>query len=143
MNRRNFLKFTGITGVAVIALPSFGFVSTSVKNAAVGIIKQELHYLKLEKEGVEQFVNDHYKTHYINNSLMSQLKIRSFYFLHVKPEHSYLVTDLIESYLLSTDFFINKMDESKPLKYLGLYNPYTKPCFNPFSKLYYPPVAVS
>ena len=143
MNRRNFLKLTGITGVAVLALPGFGFVSTSVKEAAVGIIMQELDYLKLDKKGVEQYVEDHYKTHYINNSLTSQLKIRSFYFLHVKPEKSYLVKDLVENYLLSTDFFINKMDESKTVKYLGLYDPYTKPCFNPFSRLYYPPAAIS
>lgn len=142
MNRRSFLKLSGITGAAVVALPSFGFVSTSIKKAAVGIIMQELNYLKLEKEGVEQFVEDHYKKHYINDSLTSQLKIKSFYYLHVKPDNSYLVFELVNNYLLSSDFFINKMDESKPVKYMGLYSPYTKPCFNPFSKLYYPPAAV-
>lgn len=37
-----------------------------------------------------------------------------------------------ESFLKSTDFFPSGADESKPLAYLTLYDPYRSPCFNPF-----------
>jgi hypothetical protein len=30
------------------------------------------------------------------------------------------------------------MDESKIVKYLGFFDPYLRPCANPFSEVYYP-----
>lgn len=142
MNRRKFLKITGLSGAAILAVPGIGYITTSVQDAAVGIIKNELHYLHLEEAGIEQFVADYYRNHYINQNFSAKLKIRSYYYFHVKPEKSYMVQELVDNYLLSTDFFLNKMDESREVKYVGLYHPYQRPCAHPFSALQYPPAAV-
>jgi hypothetical protein len=88
-------------------------------------------------------VQDFFKTHYINESLRAQVNLKSIYYLGLDIKKSEMVTELVQKYLLSTDFFLNKMDESKPVKYLGVvYTPYAKPCFNPFSSLYYPQATV-
>jgi len=45
---------------------------------------------------------------------------------------------IVGTFLLSTNFFKNKMDPNKPVKYEYLFDPYKYPCSNPFSNLYYP-----
>lgn len=45
---------------------------------------------------------------------------------------------IVGDFLLSTDFFTNKMDISKPVKFTAVYDPYQKPCCNPFSNIFYP-----
>jgi hypothetical protein len=47
------------------------------------------------------------------------------------------VHQLVSAYLLSSDFFQNKMDETRIVKYVGLYDPYTRPCSHPFSHVHY------
>jgi hypothetical protein len=138
MNRRYFLRLTGLSGAAMVALPGLGYVSTTNKDAAVGVIMHELAYLKLDRIGVEQFVEDYFRGHYINSSLKAQLNLMTCYYLGVKTNSSRLVYEIVHYYLISTDFFLNKMDERKPVKYLGIFNSYTRPCSNPFSFLYYP-----
>ncbi len=39
--------------------------------------------------------------------------------------------NLVARYLLSTDFFPNGADESKPLDWVEFYDPYISPCYNP------------
>lgn len=136
MRRRKFLALAGV-GTAIVALPGVGFVSLSLQHAAVGLITKELHYLDLDKSGVEQFVEDYLATKKANSTYA--LKLRTLYLLGTKARDSYLVSELTTRYLLSTDFFRNKMDEKQPVKYIGLYDAYHMPCANPFSSLYFPP----
>lgn len=138
MKRRRFLTFAGI-GSALLLLPSIGLLSTSVNKATVGIIMKELDYLKLDKTGVEKYVEDYYKLVHLN--FFSQMKWKFFYFLKIDAENSNSIKDVVSYYLLSTDFFYNKMDESQEVKYLGFYNPYKTPCGRPFSFVFYPPKA--
>lgn len=37
-------------------------------------------------------------------------------------------------FLASSDFFQNGADESRPLRYVRLFDPYASPCYNPFSE---------
>ncbi|ALI99897.1 twin-arginine translocation signal domain-containing protein [Rufibacter tibetensis] len=141
MNRRSFLKLTGLAGAALITLPSLGYVYTSNQDAAVGIILDELKYLKLDKKGVEQFVQNYFQNHYVKDSLRAQINLKSIYFLDLNIQKSEMVTKMVQDYLLSTDFFMNKMDETKTVKYMGVYTPYKRPCANPFSSFYYPQVS--
>lgn len=96
----------------------------------------EFKYLNIDRKGVELFVSDFFKVY--NYSFTNKLKFKYYYLLDIKSDKSNLVADLANRYLLSTDFFRNKMDENAEVKYLGLYNPYKIPCSNPFSHLYYP-----
>lgn len=137
MRRRKFLQLAGL-GSVVLALPSIALYSTSPEDAAVGIILNELNFLKLERKGVEQFVTDYYKWSGIHKRLRMRLTTKANYFFKIDSDQSDIVRNLINTYLISTDFFQNKMDESRVIKYVGRYNPYKTPCANPFSAIYYP-----
>lgn len=121
-----------------VALPaSLYFLSPAINEHAVLLIKRELYYLKLEEGSVERYITDYFKN--ANNDLMTKLKWKTMYFMRIKPEQSTTFFELVKYYLLSTDFFINRADESKEVKYLGLYSPYKSPVPNPFSFAIYPP----
>lgn len=141
MKRRNFLKLTGLVAVGTAALPSLGLASVSTEDAMAGLIKNEFNYLKLDEEGLNQFVVDYLHQHY--HSSVNKMKLRTLYFLNYTSTQSQLVSQLTRRYILSTDFFRNRMDESKPVTYVGLYNAYKMPCANPFSSLFYPPDQLS
>ncbi len=137
MRRRNFLKIAGAGTAAVAALPAGWYVTTSVQEAAAGIITREFSYLKLDPKGVARFVDDYLKDPL---SGYTPAKIKAYYALRTGAAQSMMVADLTRKYLLSSDYFINKMDEGKTVQYLGFYNPYRSPCANPFSSLHYPDV---
>jgi hypothetical protein len=137
MRRRNFLKIAGAGTAAVVALPAGWYVATSVQEAATGIITRELGYLKLEPQGVARFVDDYLKDPL---SQYTPGKLKAYYALRTGADASMMVADLTRKYLLSSDYFINKMDEHRTVQYLGFYNPYRSPCANPFSSIHYPDV---
>jgi hypothetical protein len=137
MHRRKFLALSGLAAVAV-SLPGVGYISSSAKEAAVSIIMEQFSYLTLDKQGVEQFVEEYLQLEMPSKTL--DLKLRTASLLGTKAHQSYTVSTLTELYLLSTDFFRNKADESKVVKFVAYYNPYKIPCANPFSALYYPPM---
>lgn len=122
------------------AVPAYGFVSTSTKEAAAGIILNELDYLKVDRKEVERFVEDFYREYNEKhkNTLYTQVQTKALYLVKSGAEDSELVSLLVYGFLASTDFFKNKMDLSKPVTYTGLYDPYKTPCANPFSFIYYP-----
>lgn len=137
MKRRNFLKIAGIGG-ALLALPITAFFAAkSVKDIAFDLITGELHYLKLDEEGVRQYVHDYLEMD--RPDFLSKLKWKSYYLLNFDSNDSGNVRYLVSYYLLSSDFFLNKMDESKTVRYLGINQKYTSPCSSHFSFFLYPP----
>ena len=138
MQRRKFLLLTGL-GTALVAVPTFGFLATSAQEAAVDIVLNELDYLKIDRREAERFVADFYQNIKKNKELYTQFRLRALSLFKVKADDSDMVELLTRNFIASSDFFINKMDESKPVRYLGLYNAYRTPCANPFSFVYYPP----
>lgn len=140
MKRRTFITLAGVaTGMCIIP-PSLYFIAPGVKKYAVLILKKELDYLKLEPEGVNRYVEDYFKA--TGNDLLSTLKWKTLYYLNSGWEKSDRITDLMKYYLLSSDFFINKTDESKTVNYLGLFNSYHSPVPNPYSFVLYPPAEI-
>ncbi len=140
MRRRDFLKLSGITTFSLAALPSLGIVSVSTEEALAGLLVKEFDYLKLDLEGVKTFIKEF--TNANPYSMLELIKLRAFYLMDLKIHQSEMVTELAINYIKSTDFFLNRMDESRPVKYLGLYNPYRTPCANPFSTFYIPQEAI-
>jgi len=137
MERRNFIRLATIgTGMCLIP-PALYFVAPGVKEYACVILKRELYYLKLEPKGVVSFVDDYFKA--TGNDLLSNLKWKGLFYLKSGWDKSDRVRDLLKYYLLSSDFFINKTDESKTVNYLGLFNSYKSPMPNPYSFILYPP----
>jgi hypothetical protein len=121
----------------VVALPGGWYAATSVRVAAAGIITREFSYLKLDPKGVARFVDDYLKD---PMSGYTHKELKASYALQTVASHSTMVANMTRKYLLSSDYFINKMDEHKTVQYLGYYNPYRSPCANPFSSLHYPDV---
>jgi len=136
MNRRKFLLLAGVSTGALVIPASVYFVSGSVKKYAALLIEKELFYLKLEAGSVDKYVNDYFGN---TNNAMTRMRWKSMYYLNVTWEKSDQLMELIKYYLLSSDFFINKMDEHKTVHYLGLYSPYKSPVPNPFAYTLYPP----
>jgi hypothetical protein len=137
MKRRSFLLMMGV-GTGSVAIPaSLYFLSPTINEHAVLLIKWELYYLKLEEGSVERYIADYFRN--AHNDLITKMKWKTMYYMRIKPEQSVTFFELVKYYLLSTDFFINRADESKEIKYLGLYSPYKSPVPNPFSFALYPP----
>jgi hypothetical protein len=133
MKRRKFLAIAGIGGLFA-SLVSFRFVNTSFEEAAEKLIVKELDFLNLDRSGVRKFVNEYAKS---TNSRY-RLTMKGYSFMGLNADQSVKVNQLINAYLLSTDFFTNKMDESRVVKYVELYNPYLRPCANPFTHVHFP-----
>jgi hypothetical protein len=132
MKRRKFLAIAGLGGV-VAALVSFKFITHPFESVAKGIIKGELDYLKLDEAGLDSFISDYTKLKDRNYKLM----MKGYSLFGVNSARSGKVHQLVSAYLLSSDFFQNKMDETRVINYVGLYDPYTRPCSHPFSHVYY------
>ena len=147
MTRRRF-----ILGLFALAVTIIGTTILVIpfKNVVSKIIQNQLAYLTLEPAAIDQFVNDIAATQYYdrkNFGWKKQLFIRVFHFfdnpwiaLPGKSRYEQYCTFVVSDFLLSTDFFLNKMDERKQVNYLALYEPYKRPCVNPFSNLFYPNV---
>ncbi|GAB3528950.1 hypothetical protein GCM10027443_07520 [Pontibacter brevis] len=116
-----------------------------MREAAIGALLHEFNYLKLDQKGVEDFVDDFLPFYYWEGRLKNAMVIKTLYAFNIKADsavslfNSGMFRLMAETYLLSTDFFSNNMDESRTLKYVGLYSPHLKPCANPFSFIHYPP----
>jgi len=139
MNRRKFLILTGVATGAVVIPSSIYFISGDLKKYAVLLIERQLDYLRLENGSVLKYVNDYFQN---SNDAVARLKFKSMYYLNLSWEKSNVLKELIKYYLLSTDFFINKMDENQEVKYIGLYSPYKSPVPNPFAYTLYPPSTI-
>lgn len=141
MERRKFLKIGGIAaaaaGVPTTALNVNRVMSSIVKS----IIKRELHYLRIDPKGLERFSDDY--VNFLNKfPLLSNQKFRmniaGNYMIYNHAQNSTTIKGIVNRFLFSSDFFINQMDESKTVNYLGMQGLSKAVCFNPFSHLYYP-----
>ncbi|WP_231490803.1 hypothetical protein [Pedobacter sp. Leaf170] len=134
MQRRKFLLITGVAVGMVAIPPSLYFVSPNIKKYAEKLIEKELGYMKLDKKGINNYINDYFGSS--ANNVVANLKWKALYFGRYNSFDSNNINDLLKYYLLSTDFFLNRMDTTKPVKYIGLFDPYKSPVANPYSYLF-------
>lgn len=142
MERRKFLKITGIGVAGLAALPIVSYSVISFENTAVNLILDEYPYLKIHRQEAEKFVAVYYERLFRDMGKKEMIefkaKLKVHYFSKRSSENSILIKNLTENFLFASDFFVHGMDEKKPVAFMGLYNPYKTPCLNPFSHLYYP-----
>lgn len=134
MQRRKFLLLTGVAVGMVAIPPSLYFVSPNIKKFAEKLIEKELSYMKLDKQGIQGYINDYFGSS--GNDVISNLKWKALYYGRYDSYNSNNINDLLKYYLLSTDFFLNKMDTSKTVKYLRMFDPYKSAIANPYSYLF-------
>ena len=128
IKRRKFL-FIAAAGTVVTALASTKFLTTSFEDSAEHLIKKELRFLKLDDQGIRAFLNEYGAA----RDRYYKLILKSYSILGIDSSQSGKVHQLVSTYLLSTDFFVNNMDESRIIKFVGLYDPYLRPCAHPFA----------
>lgn len=123
--------FVAAAGTVVTALASAKFLATSFEESAEHLIRKELSFLKLDGEGIRAFVNEYATA----KDRYYKLIVKSYSILGIDSSQSGKVHQLVSTYLLSTDFFVNNMDESRIIKFVGLYDPYLRPCAHPFANV--------
>lgn len=148
MTRRKFLTIAVALGITFIGGM---FILIPFEKVVTGILKDQLSYLKLHPSALDSFANDVNKTNYYTNKSFGwtkQIFIRVFRLIENpwidwpgKSKYDQYVTFFVSDFLLSTDFFYNKMNERETVNYTVLYEPYKRPCSNPFSNLFYSSVA--
>ena len=131
MKRRDFFKLIGLSSIITI-VPYISYAAGSL-GSIVALIKDDLYYLDLDEKGLMQFAHDYGK----KCSKLETLKIQILYMFGFTSKNSQNVKLMSYNYLMSTDFFRNKMDENKTLHYLGLYDPYKMSCSHPFNHVFY------
>src|SRR5688572_2377509 len=109
MKRRKFLTIAGIGGL-IAGLATFGI---AFQGAIEKVIFSELSFLKLDNDGVRRFVADYTRSMTSKNKMM----LKGYSFMGIGAAKSQKINSLINAYLLSTDFFMNKMDEGRTIKY--------------------------
>ncbi|MBX2923286.1 MAG: hypothetical protein KF746_13885 [Chitinophagaceae bacterium] len=145
MKRRNFIGLLAI-GTAGIAAGGYIYLE-NFDSFAKKIIRKDTAALKIAPEEYDKFFKAvaerklwngmfpqahkqllkwHY---YIDNGLFK---------LPYTANYTAYRSKIVGAFLLSTDFFQNRMNESIPVKFTALYDPYLIPCSNPFSDTFYP-----
>lgn len=139
MNRRSFIRFSALTVVAAIA----AYFLLKFDRVVRRMIIVDTEALKLNEEAIDRFMADAKKEFFWDRfSFSKKIFICVQYFLSslgikVAYHHKYLQNRSVITgqFLLSTDFFLNKMDTSQPVTYIGFFNPYKTGCSNPFSSI--------
>ena len=141
MERRRFLKFIGagsvLAAVGVLGISSF---DTSIK----AMIQEDTKGMNIKEKDVDQFLADAKKEMFwqqYNFTKRGFIVAHTWLGLEVLPykiKYTQYRSQIVGAFLLSTDFFINKMDPEREINYLTFYNPYKRACASPFSNFYYP-----
>lgn len=130
-------------GIAIAGVTISGlFVARSFKKILYNILVEDLQGLNVTKESIEQYIQEAELEKFWGFTEGKIQFVKAHYNLPFPLPYSHkyehFKSIIVGTYLLSTDFFINKMDVNKPVNYIAYYNPYKRACYNPFSSLYYP-----
>jgi hypothetical protein len=152
VNRRRFFRYT-LLGAGALAFGYTGYVAAvTFKKSIVDKLAADIEGLKVNKKDMEDYATSIAENHivYYNDSIIKLFCLYSAYPLRgqkhsvygiplpFKQAYNRICRDIVGNFLLSTDFFLNKMDEDREITYSGIvYGPYRSPCGNPFSGMYY------
>lgn len=145
MRRRKFIGLI-LAGLGGIAAGSYVFFEKFEKVARKILIKDTSSLLVPVEEIDKYLLASRRKRNQVNKLPLSNQQLlkwhyyldNSWFTLPYKTKNSLDRSRIVADFLLSTNFFTNKMDGTKPVKFVGIYDPYERPCSNPFSNLFYP-----
>jgi hypothetical protein len=142
--RRGFVYGLAAGGV-LAAWAGWRFHKSTAADAMATVVRKRLSYLLLDAEGVAHFAQDLAARNEISAGKLRLLTVAGRLYTALPSSGHNAVLDSIRQseervvtiYLLSSDFFVNGSDESRVVRYRGLYDA-LHPCSNPFAR----PVAV-
>jgi hypothetical protein len=143
MKRRQFL-LGGLAVVAIAGLGVVGFGRGAAQGKIVSLVRRRLSFLQLDEAGLQAFAHDQVGALLAKRPTWSRMK---YHVLSVfsKPSARWntssdkrtrserIADNMASTYLLSSDFFLNKADQSRVVHYIALYDP-VRPCGNPFAR---------
>ncbi len=112
--RRHFLK--GALATLALGGGLASWIWWRRRDTALGLIKQQLSYLRLDRQGVRGFLDD-YRAAYGSSSVATTD-----------------VSRLALHFLMSSDFFEHDGDQTRTVRFVRLYDPYVNPCHNPLAR---------
>lgn len=129
---------------AIGSLAAFGgwrFFRSREADAVVAVLRKRLDYLVLEEAGLRAFAVDLAANHIVSGTRLKLIGTFMPVYSRLRLDGHSTVEDalrhgeerIVSNYLLSSDFFINGASESRPVRYLGFYDP-LKACSNPFAR---------
>lgn len=144
MNRRRAI-LGGLVLAGVAGVGAWGLGHVGLKAEIVSILRRRLGYLKLDDTGVRAFAKDQTDAAF-HKKIPTWNRLRYHLLAAAAPSYKRffrsadtrsrivrLEDNLVSTYLLSSDFFLNGADESRTVKYVGYYDP-LRPCQNPFAR---------
>jgi len=143
MNRRRFILSALVSGILLYAGGWWNFKvrKGDISDIVVTLVRKKLDYLQIDEAGLEQFAIDFAGTRAPMFALrLSWMGMFSPLYAHTNVLDSTNAVDVFgeevaKLFLLSSDFFWNGSDITREVKYIKFYNPYTRPCANPFAIL--------
>jgi hypothetical protein len=143
IKRRQFL-LGGLAVVGIAGLGVIGFGRGAAQAKIATLVRSRLSFLRLEEAGLQAFAHDQVAALLAKRPTWNRMK---YHFLSVfsksltryntssdrRTRSERLADNLASTYLLSSDFFLNKADPSRVVEYLNLYDP-LRPCGNPFAR---------
>jgi hypothetical protein len=129
-----------ITGIFVVFFALLPF-----ERIVLRILKKDLKSLNIRDELFNRFIKEASENGYFSSyNIQKKWLIRIYErlavngsFLPYASRYRDYRSQLVGDFLMSTDFFLNEMDEDREIQYIGFYDPYLRPCSNPFSNLFY------
>jgi hypothetical protein len=146
MKRRTFIK----AGLIASGLGLAGFfVIPRFRDAVHKILEEDSKGLSMKPDLIERFIKEASREQFWSRFSNSK---RVLFFVHAyagflkgvlpyRNKFELYRSQITGHFLLSTTFFINKMDVNKEIEYQEFYNPYKQPCYSPFATNFYPETA--
>jgi len=142
MTRKRFLW---LVLLFVITVCTSLYLLKDFDSVVRSIIKKDTAKLRVNDEIIDQFIAEAVKEKKWDQfNFQKKAFIKFCYFfsnpifsLPMRGKYIQYRSFIVRNFLLSTDFFIHKMDTDSDIRYIGLHNPYKRPCSNPFSNIYY------
>lgn len=142
MKRRTFIKagiaVTGLGFAAFFMIPSF-------KETIAKMLSRTTAQLKIKPDFIDRFIQEATQEQFWSKFSRSKkalivIHTNAGFLKSILPyRNKYLLYkgQITGHFLLSTDFFLKKMDTTHEIIYIGFYNPYKQPCYSPFSSNFY------
>jgi hypothetical protein len=143
MNRRKFIKVIGISSIFISIVgyfTLFDFLWVVKK-----IISQDTMLLRISEGDIDRFINEAVEEDFFLqfSRIKKYLIIVHFnfgslnYLLPYKNKYLQYRSQIAGHFLLSTNIFSQPTSLEKKVSFVSFFNPFTRPCSNPFSDMYF------
>jgi hypothetical protein len=143
MNRRRFIQITIVGGFAAAV---GAYMMLAFRSAVRRMIAADTAGLKIEEGSIDRFIADAEQEFWLQRYGLAKRALIGLHthtrgmlgLLPFKGKYLQYRSEIVGQFMLSTDYFYNKMDDNIQVNYAAFFNPHKGPCANPFSSAIYP-----